>query len=91
MLFTSNNPVIQLLQSTIRKHGLKIGRFPEPDKARRIKILNHFNIQAVLDVGANVGSYGKELREIGYTGDIFSFEPTSEAYHFLEKRCEVGL
>ena len=85
---SENSTVVKAIQSFLKKRGLKIGRFPEPDRLRRKKILNYFEIQALIDVGANVGSYGREMREIGFSGQIFSFEPTSEAYHFLEKKCK---
>lgn len=54
---------------------------------RRIKLLKNFNIDVVIDVGANIGQYGSELRNIGYTGKIISFEPTSGAFLKLNKRA----
>ncbi|SHO64485.1 FkbM family methyltransferase [Algoriphagus zhangzhouensis] len=79
--------ITNTLQKILKKFGLKIGKFPEPDKKRRLKIMRNFQINKVLDVGANTGSYGKELREMGYEGEIISFEPTDLAYSFLEKKC----
>lgn len=52
---------------------------------RRQKLFNSFGIDVVLDVGANSGVYAKELREAGYKGRIFSFEPLSSAYSKLLK------
>jgi len=51
--------------------------------ARRNQILKSCGIDVVLDVGANVGSYGLELREIGYANKIISFEPLTSAYERL--------
>ncbi|WP_445456277.1 FkbM family methyltransferase [Flavobacterium sp. HNIBRBA15423] len=62
-----------------------IVKFPTPELYRRIKLLKNNNISIVLDVGANIGQYGSELRSIGYKGKIISFEPTEEAYEKLSK------
>jgi len=51
--------------------------------ARRKKILDAYNISLVLDVGANIGQYGEQLREIGYKKKIVSFEPLNTAYVLL--------
>lgn len=74
-----------LLKKTLRKIGLEVQRFlPEcSDAARMQRILQYQEIDLVLDVGANVGQYGRYLREIGYTGKIISFEPLSSAYEQL--------
>jgi FkbM family methyltransferase len=47
-------------------------------------ILQRAEIDHVLDIGANVGEYGHDLRTLGYTGTIHSFEPIPEVYHTLE-------
>ena len=50
-------------------------------------LLKKLEINLVLDVGANVGQYGSELRRIGYQGLIFSFEPVKQAYSDL---CDLA-
>jgi FkbM family methyltransferase len=50
--------------------------------------LQHYNIDVIIDVGANIGQYGTEMRNIGYKGQIISFEPTSEAYEKLSKTAK---
>jgi FkbM family methyltransferase len=55
--------------------------------AQLLAVLQHFRISCVLDVGANVGQYGRMLREWGYPGRIVSFEPQADAHHALERRA----
>lgn len=65
--------------------GLEIIKYPTPELDRRIKLLKHYQIDTIIDVGANIGQYGTELRNIGYKGQIISFEPTQEAFEKLNK------
>ncbi len=51
--------------------------------ARRMHLLRIAGVNVVLDIGANVGHFGHELRELGYRGRIESFEPLKSAYSKL--------
>lgn len=42
-----------------------------------------FAVDAILDIGANTGQFGRIIRESGYHGQIFSFEPLSAAHSEL--------
>lgn len=44
-------------------------------------------VDVVVDVGANAGQYGEQLRELGFTGRLVSLEPVAEAYADLERRA----
>ena len=64
--------------------------------------LKKFNIDLVLDVGANVGQFASEIRYFGYPRMIVSFEPLSTAHSKLSlsaqqdplweiyPRCAIG-
>jgi FkbM family methyltransferase len=57
--------------------------------ARRRRILQFYEIDTVLDIGANSGHFARELREdIGYTNRILSFEPLSQVFKILEKTAK---
>jgi FkbM family methyltransferase len=48
--------------------------------------LKRLRVNCVLDVGANEGQYAKNLRQIGYQGQIISFEPIGEVYRRLSEK-----
>jgi len=48
-----------------------------------IKVINKFEINYVIDVGANVGQFASDLRFAGYKKNILSIEPIEEAYQKL--------
>ncbi len=51
--------------------------------AYALKRLTYQNIDLILDVGANAGQFAQRIFEIGYGGNIVSFEPLSSAYEKL--------
>lgn len=51
-----------------------------------VRLLELNGVTGVLDIGANVGQFGSELREARFTGDIVSVEPFSDAFCELSKR-----
>jgi FkbM family methyltransferase len=59
----------------------------KPLEPQLIAVLERFEIDCVLDVGANSGQYGSLLREWGYRRRIVSFEPLAGAHARLERRA----
>jgi FkbM family methyltransferase len=74
---------------SVRGLGYEIVRLAPPTEARRrrLAVLRELGIDLVIDVGANDGAFGRELRADGYKGRIVSFEPTSAAFAALAAGC----
>lgn len=50
-----------------------------------VEVMRAQRIDVVLDIGANDGDFGREIRDEGYRGRIVSFEPNPHAYARLCK------
>ena len=77
-----------LIKTMARHLGLEVRRFiPSSSAAAQFRtMLKSQKINLILDVGANIGQYGTELRgHVGYNGQIVSFEPMSLAHAALTK------
>jgi FkbM family methyltransferase len=77
----------RLVRAAYKRLGiLHVGR-------RRVRDLMDFiesrKIDAVIDVGANVGQFGESLRSSGYRGKIVSFEPTASAFQALSSKASA--
>ena len=55
---------------------------------RRERLFETLGTDVVLDVGANAGQYGIEIRRGGYSGRIVSFEPASETFARLREASQ---
>lgn len=51
-------------------------------------MLNALQPDLIIDVGANVGQFGKLVREVGYKGEILSFEPVSSNFEILKRAAK---
>lgn len=72
------------INNILRKGGVEINRYPNSDLRRRSKIISDLGIDLIFDVGANSGQYGQLVRELGYTGNIISFEPINSVFETLK-------
>ena len=77
-----------ILKQLFRKLKIEISYFPAGDLRRRMLLLKHNRINTIIDVGANTGQYAKEVRGLGFKGNIVSFEPLSEAFEDLVKKTK---
>lgn len=56
--------------------------------AQFLAALNHVRADVVLDVGANIGQFARELRSVGFAGKIISFDPLTTAHAQLRKSAQ---
>jgi len=94
----------QSFKKVLHTLGIEAHRFhPETSPlARLMSTLNTFEIDLVIDIGANDGQFANELRSGGYSGNIVSFEPLTSAHERLSQmsksdpfwdvheRCAIG-
>ena len=72
-----------IIKRALRKAGYQLSA----RKPGFADLMRHHGIATVLDVGANEGQYGAELREHRFAGDIISFEPIAAVYDRLKSRA----
>ncbi len=73
------------LKSALQGAGFDLRRYNpaySPD-AQIAGLLDRLGIDMVFDIGANIGQHARELRRMGYAGDIVSFEPLTSAHTAL--------
>lgn len=75
------------LRSALHKRNLDLVR--DPFVNRVATTLSWLGVDAVLDVGANIGQYGAALRSSGFTGRIVSCEPLPDAFGHLSRRARA--
>jgi FkbM family methyltransferase len=65
----------------------ELGAVPLVDHLRRV--LTAYDVDCVIDVGANLGQYRDLLRErVGYPGPIISFEPVRSFFQVIARAAE---
>jgi FkbM family methyltransferase len=88
--WTNSRFLLKFRRFLMKKFGIniRIKRFSasSSEDYRLVKILNNYNFDLVLDVGANTGQFAESLIDFNYKGKIVSFEPTSEAHNLLLNR-----
>jgi FkbM family methyltransferase len=84
-----SNGLRGLLRRSLARFGYYLGRYPRADNLSQhlIYLFSCLGINCVLDVGAHTGDFGLELRRLGYSGRIESFEPVAETFATLAKCC----
>lgn len=86
-LYKNKSSLLRLKRAFNSVLGIEIIKYPTNELDRRIKLINNYNINVVLDIGANIGQYGSEMRNLGFKGEIISFEPMKIAFEKLQKNA----
>jgi FkbM family methyltransferase len=86
-IYKNKSTLLKIKRAFNSALGIEITKYPTDELIRRITLLNHHGIDTILDIGANIGQYGGEMRNLGFKGDIFSFEPMKKAFDKLKKNA----
>ena len=78
--------IINIIRKVINPLKLDLKRYPNLNLRRRIKLLEFYKINKILDVGANSGQYALESLKLGFKGEIISFEPVKSVFKELESK-----
>jgi FkbM family methyltransferase len=81
--------ILHRLRQVALKAGLDVQRAKSTSAARISALLLGRGVNSVLDIGANLGQYGRQLRRFGYSGHIHSFEPLPEVYSVLARAASL--
>lgn len=76
-----------MLAPTIKKLFRRAGFDLARHRPSFVDLMRRNSIGTVLDVGANEGQYGREIRDLGFTGRIISFEPIASVFEKLRRRA----
>lgn len=73
--------VAKAAQTWARRLGVEIARYPTylSHEFQLRAAIKDQDVDLVIDVGACGGSFVKDLRSIGYTGEVVSFEPVASS------------
>lgn len=78
------------LRHLVQRFGIDVVRYPlSSPLARTVKLLEHYQVNCVVDVGANDGGFATAIRGLGYAGRIISFEPLSEPFESLNRKASA--
>ncbi len=98
------NSFERVTKNIFQRFGILIRKYnpATSEDLRRIRLLQHYNIDLVFDIGANKGQYATGIIDAGYTNRIVSFEPLSSVHGIIDAesrkhsqwtvapRCAIG-
>jgi FkbM family methyltransferase len=75
------------LRRLVHRAGFDLVR--EDFSYRFVYALQQHGVRTVIDIGANAGQFGQDLRRAKYTGDILSVEPLDAAFRALSGQASA--
>jgi len=78
--------MVRVAQPLLRRFDVRLSRWSRSYQYQRVRYLRDLDLASVVDVGANEGQYGAELRADGYRGRLLSIEPQEVAFGRLSRR-----
>lgn len=73
------------LARSAREFFTRIGSNGDSPFTSIVRNLEKLDVTNVIDVGANVGQFGLDIRRHGFEGQIFSYEPVKETFVSLSQ------
>lgn len=77
---------LRAMSPFLRHFDMRVSRWSKSYEYQRVRYMRDAGVGVVVDVGANVGQYGAELRTEGYRGRLLSIEPMEGAFRHLAGR-----
>ena len=91
MIRRARSGLVRLVRWYLRRANLALVRLDNSQRgmAYVCGTCARLGVDLVLDIGANVGSTGLDLRRHGYAGKIVSFEPQSRPFQELQRAADA--
>lgn len=77
------------IQRAVRRLGYELTALEMSEVDHLTRLVERLDVDLLIDVGANQGQYATRFRQLGYQGDIVSFEPMSDAFASLAKAART--
>jgi len=78
--------VLRALKPHLRRFDVEVSRWSKSYEFQRVRYMRDLGVAALVDVGANEGQFGAEVRAQGFAGRLLSIEPQAQAYGRLARR-----
>jgi FkbM family methyltransferase len=76
-----------MVRDLFHRVGFDVHRY-RPPAASPASTLLRFGVEAIFDIGANIGTSGIAFRAAGFQGPIVSFEPVAHLFDELSRRSQ---